>query len=179
MVGRKWLSINPIFETDNISIACNVPGTPAASEIPISAGDAITAIYYYWVHTIGPMLVWMADCGGDCAEFDSKDARWFKIAERGLLRGKLDEGWWFQRDFSQHFDGTSSNWTETVPATLKPGNYLMRHEIIALHSANKPQFYPECVQLKVMGDGTEIPSEEYYANLPGVWSMDRKFYSYA
>ena len=29
--------------------------------------------------------------------------------------------------------------TFTVPATLAPGNYLIRHELIALHQANNPQ----------------------------------------
>jgi hypothetical protein len=31
------------------------------------------------------------------------------------------------------------NWTTTVPATLAPGEYLMRHELIAVHQANNPQ----------------------------------------
>jgi hypothetical protein len=32
-------------------------------------------------------------------------------------------------------------WESTVPATLAPGNYLVRHELLALHQANTPQFY--------------------------------------
>jgi hypothetical protein len=30
-------------------------------------------------------------------------------------------------------------WTSTIPATLAPGNYLIRHELIAVHQANNPQ----------------------------------------
>ncbi|KAH8599644.1 hypothetical protein B0O99DRAFT_590101 [Bisporella sp. PMI_857] len=130
LVSRPWLSINPIFEADNASLACNVPGSPAPSSIPIVAGESITALYYYWVHTIGPMVLWMADCGGGCEDFDSSEGRWFKIAERGLLSGRLDSGWWFQRDFSQ-----------------------VGFSLLLLCGANKPQFYPECAQLKVTGDG--------------------------
>jgi len=30
-------------------------------------------------------------------------------------------------------------WTSTIPATLAPGNYLIRHELLAVHQANNPQ----------------------------------------
>lgn len=49
----------------------------------------------------------------------------------------------------------------TVPSCLKPGYYLVRHEIIALHSAYAypgAQFYPGCHQLKVTGSGSKTPS---------------------
>jgi len=29
-------------------------------------------------------------------------------------------------------------WTSAIPASTAPGNYVVRHEIIALHFANKP-----------------------------------------
>lgn len=59
---------------------------------------------------------------------------------------------------------------------LKPGKYIARHEIIALHIANRPQFYPECVHLEVSGNGSAVPGKEFYARIPGVWRMDRKFF---
>lgn len=34
-----------------------------------------------------------------------------------------------------------SSWTVTIPKTLKPGNYLIRHETIAMHTSNAPQWY--------------------------------------
>jgi hypothetical protein len=39
----------------------------------------------------------------------------------------------------ENWVGTPELWTGTIPATLKPGNYLIRQEIIALHIVNKPQ----------------------------------------
>ena len=81
---------------------------------------------------------------------------------------------WFQRDFSR-WDGSPSLWSETIPKTLRPGKYLVRHEIISLHSANRPQSYPECAHLDIKGNGRAFPSEEYLVKIPGVWSMDRKF----
>lgn len=49
----------------------------------------------------------------------------------------------------------------TIPSCLEPGYYLVRHEIIALHSAYQypgAQFYPGCHQLEVTGSGSTAPS---------------------
>ena len=58
-----------------------------------------------------------------------------------------------------------------IPRCLKPGYWLVRHEIIALHSAyNYPgaQFYPGCHQLDVSGNGTVLPSEGL-VSFPGAY----------
>lgn len=172
-VQRNWVTVNPIFEASNASLACNFPGHPAPSSIPIEAGQNITAIYYNWVHTVGPMVAWMTDCKGDCRDFDTAGADWFKIGERGLLSGTLETGMWFQHQFGT-WDGSPSLWPENVPQGLRPGNYLIRHEIISLHSAHKPQWYPECAHLKVSGSGSKFPGQEFMAKIPGVYSMDRE-----
>ncbi|KAI4684965.1 uncharacterized protein J4E88_004408 [Alternaria novae-zelandiae] len=177
MPQRKWISNNPIFETTNTSLSCNTPGTPARAYIPIRTGENITAVYSYWVHTVGPMIAWMAYCDNaenDCTTFASETADWFKIGEKGLLEGSIETGEWFQKAFSM-WDGSPSLWSEMVPVGLRAGRYLVRHEIISLHSANKPQFYPECAHLEVTNDkeGGSIPSEEYMVKIPGVWSMDQ------
>ncbi|CAK7237898.1 hypothetical protein SBRCBS47491_010197 [Sporothrix bragantina] len=62
-------------------------------------------------------------------------------------------------------------WTSTIPRSLAPGNYLIRHELLALHQANTPQFYPECAQLVVSGDGTLLPPASYMYNIPTYASM--------
>jgi hypothetical protein len=177
MVQRKWITNNPIFETTNISLSCNTPGTPALAYIPITAGQIITAVYAYWVHTVGPMIAWLAYCANDannCRTFDSSTADWFKIDQKGLLDGTIEQCTWFQKVFS-NWDSSPSLWSETIPKALRPGRYLDRHEIISLHSANKPQFYLECANLDIKGDGHSVPGKEYLAKIPGVWSMDRKW----
>lgn len=48
----------------------------------------------------------------------------------------------------------------TVPASLAPGDYLVRAEAIALHSASAvggAQFYMTCYQVTVTGSGTASP----------------------
>lgn len=37
-------------------------------------------------------------------------------------------------------------YTSKIPADLAPGNYLIRHELIAVHQTNTPQFYAECAR---------------------------------
>lgn len=52
-------------------------------------------------------------------------------------------------------------WTTPVPASLAPGNYVFRHEIIALHGAgtlNGAQNYPQCFNIKITGSGTANPT---------------------
>jgi hypothetical protein len=180
MVQRKWITNNPIFETSNSSLSCNTPGTPARSYIPVTAGQNITAVYAYWVHTVGPMIAWLAYCANDandCRTFDSSTADWFKFGQQGLLEGTIEQGTWFQKAFSR-WDGSPSLWSETIPKTLMPGKYLVRHEIISLHSANKPQFYPECAHLDVQGEGKEYPGKGFLVKIPGLWSMDRELSCY-
>jgi hypothetical protein len=122
------------------------------------------------------MVAWMAYCSNeanDCSTFDSSTARWFKIGQRGLLSGTIETGEWFQGVFSR-WDGEFSVWEERVPKGLGPGKYLVRHEIVSLHSAGRPQFYAECAHLDVESEGSAYPGEEYLVDIPGVWSMDRK-----
>jgi hypothetical protein len=60
-----------------------------------------------------------------------------------------------------------------IPANLAPGNYLLRHEIIALHLGNLfqgAQFYVACIQLKVSGNGTGVPRSKDLVSLPGAYS---------
>lgn len=59
----------------------------------------------------------------------------------------------------------------TIPSCLKPGYYLVRHELLALHSAYQypgAQFYPGCHQLEVTGGGSTVPSG--LVSIPGVYS---------
>ena len=50
--------------------------------------------------------------------------------------------------------------TTTLPKNIKAGNYVLRHEIIALHGArddNGAQSYPQCVNVKIGGNGKIAP----------------------
>lgn len=173
MVQRQWASIDPIFSVDDPFIACNNPGVPPPAYIPIIAGEDITAVYWYWLHPVGPMTVWLAPCNGDCAKVDVNEVEWFKIWEAGLLTGNVPEGIWWQKQF-QNWDGSPDLWPATIPLSLKPGLYMIRHEILSIHIEKKPQFYPECAHLNVTGKGSMLPPKEYLKRFPGAYDKDGK-----
>lgn len=172
MVQRRWDSIDPIFSVDDKGLACNLPGSPPETFIPIQAGENITAVYWYWLHPVGPMSVWLASCGdADCADVDVNELDWFKIWEAGILEGTLVEGMWYQKQF-QRWDGGPGLWPVTIPESIKPGNYIIRHEILSIHVGKKPQFYPQCAHLKITGTGTAVPPKEYLLKFPGAYSAE-------
>ncbi|KAK0649025.1 glycoside hydrolase family 61 protein [Cercophora newfieldiana] len=174
MVQRQWVTIDPIFTVDSPYLACNTPGAPppANSYIPISAGDNLTAVYWYWLHPVGPMTVWLAACGDDCTTVDVNKLDFFKIWEAGLLEGpNLAEGVWYQKEF-QRWDGSPGLWPVRIPRNLRAGRYIVRHEILSIHIEDKPQFYPQCAHLEVKGEGDAVPGEEWLRRFPGAYEAD-------
>lgn len=111
-------------------------------------------------------MVYMASCGSSCSSVNSASVSWFKIAETGLVSGTLGAGVWGNTGV---FD--TLKYDAVIPAALADGEYLIRHELLALHQANTPQFYPECAQLKVTGGGGATPSGSYLVKFPGGYSM--------
>jgi hypothetical protein len=66
----------------------------------------------------------------------------------------------------------------TLPTEVAPGDYLVRHEIIALHLAvtlGGAEFYPSCTQIRVGGSQTGTPNATvsfpgaYNDNDPGIY----------
>ena len=104
----------------------------------------------------------MASCGSaGCANFDSSKAQWFKIEEAGLQK----DGTWAQAALMQGKPAVVQ-----LPSNIAPGEYLIRHEIIALHTAmtlGGAEFYPSCAQLKVSGSATGKPAKT--VSLPGAY----------
>ncbi|KAG7293990.1 hypothetical protein NEMBOFW57_004051 [Staphylotrichum longicolle] len=92
MIQRQWASIDPIFSVSDPGLACNVPVSRPLLH-PHPRGDNITAVYWYWLHPVGPMTVWLARCATDCRDED--------IWEAGLLEGDLVEGMWYQKWFQR------------------------------------------------------------------------------
>lgn len=84
----------------------------------------------------------------------------------------------------------TNNFTSStvIPKNLKAGNYVIRHEIIALHGAqndNGAQLYPQCLNLKVGGSGSVAPTggvagtSLYKRNEPGIiFNLYTKFDAY-
>ncbi|KAI1480355.1 hypothetical protein F4774DRAFT_378138 [Daldinia eschscholtzii] len=43
---------------------------------------------YPWQHAQGPIMIYMADCGGPCNKWDGLGKRWFKIWESGYYKSE-------------------------------------------------------------------------------------------
>ena len=137
-IQREWDSYNPIQDPTIDGLTCNLNGAVAAKTATVAAGSKVIAYWNApWPHTIGPMVVWMANCNGNCANFNGSTGNvWFKIDQAGLISGTLPTGLWGSGEMVNN----NSTWTSTIPANLKAGNYLIRHETIALHTSNAPQW---------------------------------------
>lgn len=158
----------------DMKLRCN-GGTSATESATAAPGDTVTAIWGQWTHSQGPILVWMYKCAGAFSSCDGSGAGWFKIDEAGFhgdgvkvfLDTEVNSGW----DIAKLVGG-NKQWSSKIPQGLAPGNYLIRHELIALHQANNPQFYAECAQVVVTGSGTAQPDASYKAAIPGYCSQN-------
>ncbi|KAK1767540.1 glycoside hydrolase [Phialemonium atrogriseum] len=169
VIQRQWSDYNPVTSVTDAKLRCN-GGTSASLNASVKPGDSVSAIWGQWTHSQGPILVWMYKCAGAFSACDGSGSGWFKIDEAGFhgdgvkvfLDTETPSGW----DIAKLVGG-NKQWTSTIPAGLAPGNYLIRHELIALHQANSPQFYAECAQIVVTGSGTAEPSAAQKAAIPG------------
>ncbi|KAJ8521969.1 hypothetical protein ONZ45_g1338 [Pleurotus djamor] len=167
-IQREWDTYNPITNPLDANIACNTNGASLGSgqlSATVAAGSKILATWNAWPHTIGPVMVYMAKCAGSCSSSSPSSLSWFKIDQVGLISGTLATGSWGQGQLVNN----GNTWTTSIPASLAPGEYMIRHELLAIHTSNQPQFYPECAQLIVTGSGTAQPSSEYLVKFPGAY----------
>ncbi|KAL8407523.1 hypothetical protein RB594_006373 [Gaeumannomyces avenae] len=158
----QWPNYDPVMNPADAKMRCN-GGTRADLVAPVKAGTNITAFWKQWTHAQGPVTVWLYRCegahGSSACRGDGKG--WFKIDEMGMWGGKLNSENW----------GTAivlktGKWSSKIPANIKPGNYLIRHELLALHQSNTPQFYPECAQIEIQGAGTALPPDTHKFSIP-------------
>lgn len=124
------------------------------------SNEAIGGAHY------GPVIVYMAAVA-DATSAEGSDAAWFKV---------FQDTW-----ASNGTSGSDDNWGTkdlntccgmmdvVIPTDIAPGDYLLRAEAIALHSAGSSggaQFYMTCFQLTVTGSGTASPDT---VSLPGAY----------
>jgi len=166
-VIRKISTQDPVKGANNPSLTCGMNSTAGSQSADVNPGDAITfdwrdADLSNWPHSTGPVLTYLANCGSTtCDQFDITQAKWFKIQQLGMK----DANSWYLADIAAGAVANSS-----IPSNLAPGNYLIRHEIIALQIAGGAEFYPSCSQLRVGGSQTGAPQASDLVSLPGAYS---------
>ncbi|KAF2002075.1 lytic polysaccharide monooxygenase [Amniculicola lignicola CBS 123094] len=161
---------NPMYPSDanQNQIICSRGASSANISATVPSGASIRVKWWqvpgpdgYWPpsHT-GPIIDYLAECNGPCEDADPTTLKFVKIAQSGWYDTSKHEGYWA----SDKLRNEESQWRIQIPAQLKPGNYILRHELIALHlahlgygaySAIGAEFYPQCINLVVTGSGTK------------------------
>ncbi|KAJ2026084.1 hypothetical protein GGI06_000326 [Coemansia sp. S85] len=105
----------------------------------------------------GPVMIYLAPLASN-----GVGNVWFKIFEKGLnSNGKF---------YTEELMTTGGKMKFAIPKDIKAGEYLMRTDILALHTAGSEggaEFYPNCVQIRIEGGGKAQPRG--YA-IPGIYS---------
>ncbi|KAF9461352.1 glycoside hydrolase family 61 protein F [Collybia nuda] len=170
---RKIPGNGPVTDLASIDVQCNgwsEGGTPGSAPAPIyatvAAGSSLALNWTAWPDShIGPMITYMARAPSDITKWNpGTSAVWFKVHELG----KTSDGKWAATDL---LTASKSIYTFTIPSKLKAGQYLIRHEIIALHAAYTypgAQVYPSCIQVQVTGSGTSLPTS--FVSFPGAYT---------
>ncbi|KAB5515349.1 glycoside hydrolase [Coniochaeta sp. 2T2.1] len=153
----------PVYSRDvkTADIICSINATNAKkSATSVKAGGTIGLHWTTWPDSHhGPILSYLAACNGDCGTADKKKLKWFKIAQTGQIAlgaGGGTAGRWAD-DILREANGS---WSVAIPSSIKAGNYVLRHEIIALHSAydvGAAQLYPQCANIQIIGGGNRTP----------------------
>ncbi|KAI2626924.1 glycoside hydrolase family 61 protein [Hypomontagnella submonticulosa] len=171
---------NPVYDVTSQDIICQKQGHTSDKVISVAPGDKLGA---YFGHVIGgaqfandpdnpiakshkgPITAWLAKVD-NAATASKTGLKWFKIWEDTFDTGSKQ--WGVDHMISQQ------GWVNfDLPQCIAPGDYLMRVEILALHSAKSPngaQFYMSCAQIKVSGSGTFTPSQT--VSFPGAYQKN-------
>ncbi|KAH7070480.1 glycoside hydrolase [Paraphoma chrysanthemicola] len=175
----------PIQDVNANEMACN--GAPnygfraPNTVIDVQAGQEITGA---WLHTLtstgpdssadnkvidsshkGPVMVYMKKVDNALNNPSAGPGNgWFKIAHAGYQNGR-----WAVDDLIS----AGGIQKARIPQCIANGEYLIRFELLALHSAHQrgqAQFYMACVSARVSGGtGAKTPST---VSIPGTYKAD-------
>ncbi|EAT87832.2 hypothetical protein SNOG_05441 [Parastagonospora nodorum SN15] len=145
--GKGGYNNGPVKDLTSIDLRCNVMGDIQTSEtIKVMPGDNLTF---------------------DCSPDPPTPSSFIKLWHSGKTSLPFPQPglWSTTSDIRAHYGHMNMR----IPAALKPGPYLIRAEMIALHEGDVSyianprrgaQFYPDCVQIEVVGDGdVALPSD--------------------
>ncbi|KZW03515.1 hypothetical protein EXIGLDRAFT_636133 [Exidia glandulosa HHB12029] len=176
---RQIYTLEPILSTVVDLASSNMTCGPApASSAPVTASVTAgsTISFHYrsgnngvWPHDVGPVITYMYRCTkAEACMPSAGDAGWFKIDQQGMD----EKGVWAQTAMMRN-----ESINVVVPSTVPDGDYLVRHEVIALQNAvnrGQAEFYVSCTQVRVKGgssgsgslDGVEMVA------FPGAYAED-------
>ena len=164
----------PVSDYTSPDIICHLGATPGQAYATVAAGGKVELQWTAWPESHhGPMISYLANCNGECTNVDKTTLLFNKIEAAGLIDGSVAPGEWA----SDEMIANNNTWVTTIPSTIAPGKYVLRHETIALHSAGEvggAQPYPQCINLEITGSGSNSLSDGtpgtalYTASEPGL-----------
>ncbi|KAF7289745.1 Lytic polysaccharide monooxygenase [Mycena indigotica] len=172
---NNYQDLNPQTDVTSNDIRCyntqklNTPSTvsvAAGSKVGFTVSGNPASLYH-----AGVLNVYMAKApsGTDVASWDPTGAVWFKVYQISAVT-----------DGGSTITFPTTNMTQisfTIPAATPSGQYLIRTEHIAIHSASYyggAQFYIACAQVTVTNGGSGTPGPlvafpgAYTGNEPGI-----------
>ncbi|KAH7132387.1 glycosyl hydrolase family 61-domain-containing protein [Dendryphion nanum] len=161
---------NPITDVTSNDIRCNANQGATAAKCSVAAGNTVTVEMHQHnsrscteeaiggAHH-GPVLVYLSKVS-DATTADGSSP-FFKIFQdswgKASSTSQGSDDYWGTKDLNTN----CGKMDVKIPNDLTPGDYLLRAEAIALHSAQSPggaQFYITCYQLTVTGGGSSSPA---------------------
>ncbi|KAI3603928.1 glycoside hydrolase family 61 protein [Moniliophthora roreri] len=173
-IVRKIPGNGPVEDLSLIDVQCNgytaggFSTAPAPIFAQVAAGSQLALNWTLWPDSHkGPAITYMARAPSDITKWNpGTSAVWFKVDQVG----KSSDGKWAAADILNANNGI---YKFTIPKNLKAGQYLIRHELLALHAAYTypgVQVYPVCIQVQVTGSGTALPTS--FVSFPGAYTKD-------
>ncbi|KAH8883137.1 hypothetical protein GQ53DRAFT_883146 [Thozetella sp. PMI_491] len=162
---QLWVdgSNTPVTNVMSKDVVCNASPSPASGKCAVKAGGTVTVEMHqqpgdrscgseaiggaHW----GPVNVYLTKVT-DAATADGSTG-WFKIFQDGWAKkgsGVGDDDYWGTRDLN----ACCGKMDVKIPGDIADGDYLLRAEAIALHTAaqaNGAQLYMSCYQITVAG----------------------------
>ncbi|KAF2405581.1 hypothetical protein EJ06DRAFT_526096 [Trichodelitschia bisporula] len=163
-----WMAVRDV---EDASITCGLDATPPDLSAKARAGANVTVQWSGIIRMhLGPVLTYL----GRLPTPDTKplDISFFKINEAGFDKARRK---WANEDLIEH--GTAD--TFQLPSDIKPGTYVLRTELLALHGNRMnylpqdgysgPQFYTHCFNVEILGNGNVEPAG---VKFPGGYKRD-------
>ncbi|PKS08370.1 hypothetical protein jhhlp_005314 [Lomentospora prolificans] len=171
----------PTQDVNNPDMTCGKVALTSTEVISVAPGDKIGA---WWGHVLGgeqipndpdhpiarshhgPITAWLAKVDNAANAQIGPNLKFFKVAEDNF---DVATNTWGVDNMIKNGGWSYFN----MPTCIAPGDYILRVELIALHSAyssNGAQFYISCANLRVTGDGTFVPTQTQ--SFPGAYQQN-------
>jgi len=162
---------SPVTDVTSNDIRCNVGGLasgPATSIASVTAGQKVGFALDQSIFHPGPLQMYISKSTvANVSNYDGSGP-WAKLGSETATFGAGTINW---------VASNQASYSVTLPSDITPGQYLLRVEHIALHTATNvggAQFYISCAQIDVKSSGSATPDPTilfpggYSARDPGI-----------